>query len=261
MNPETLAIITLCLFAAIGVAFVIRDFARSGLSWQAWALYVTERIYVPLMFRWHGDRKCPLPADGPALIIANHRSPVDPLMLWMNHHLIDDRRRMRLMHFLMAEEYEGVPGVGWITRHVQTIGVKRDGSDLTSAREALRLLKEDAWVGVFPEGRINTQNGRLLEADTGIAWLALRSKVPVYPAFIRGAPQGKAMVDPFWTLSRVRVTYGKPIDLSAYFGQRKTQEVLREVTDLLMERLAELGGVAPAQPSVVPIDESHRATG
>ncbi|MFQ5732797.1 MAG: lysophospholipid acyltransferase family protein, partial [Planctomycetaceae bacterium] len=237
MTPETIAITILAAYAAIGLGAIAWNIMRSGVSWQAWALYVTERIYVPLMFRWHGDRRCPLPADGPALIIANHRSPVDPLILWMNHHLIDERRRIRLMRFLMAEEYRNVPGVRWITRHMETIPVKRDGSDLSSAREALRLLKSGERVGVFPEGRINTQGRRLLEADTGIAWLALRSETPVYPAFIDGSPQGKAMVACFWTLSRVRVTYGEAINLSEYYGRRKTQDLLREVTERIMQRL------------------------
>jgi len=37
--------------------------------------------------------------------------------------------------------------------------------------------------------------------------------------------------------------YGEPIDLSAYYGRRMTHPLLMEVTDLLMRRLAKLGGV------------------
>jgi hypothetical protein len=51
------------------------------------------------------------------------------------------------------------------------------------------------------------------------------------------------MIEPFYTPSRVRVIYGTPIDLSHLKDQRKTQELLQAVTNALMQRLAELGGV------------------
>jgi 1-acyl-sn-glycerol-3-phosphate acyltransferase len=114
---------------------------------------------------------------------------------------------------------------------------------MASAREALRRLQAGKLVAVFPEGGINLGKG-LREASPGIAWLALRAKVPVYPVFIHGSPQGTDMVEPFLGTARVRVIYGDPIDLSGYEGQRKSHELLAEVTDLLMRRLAELGGVS-----------------
>jgi 1-acyl-sn-glycerol-3-phosphate acyltransferase len=259
VNPESVAKIFLAGYAAIAAAAVVWQCLRSGLSWGAWALYAVERLYLPLMFHWRANRRCPFPDEGPALIVANHRTPVDPLFLWMNNHLSSPRRRIRIIRFLMVRAYEDVPGIGWITRNVQTIGVERDGRDLKGAREALDALKQGELVGIFPEGRLNEGEG-LLPGDTGVAWLALRSEVPVFPVFIHDAPQGKTMVDPFWTPSSVRVTYGEPVDLSAYYGQRKSQELLREVTDLLMQRLAELGGVIVAEPETIPL-EPQRATG
>ncbi len=51
------------------------------------------------------------------------------------------------------------------------------------------------------------------------------------------------MTAPFLHRQTVRVTYGEPVDLSAYSGRRLSQETLVEVTNLLMSKLAELGGV------------------
>lgn len=51
------------------------------------------------------------------------------------------------------------------------------------------------------------------------------------------------MTEPFYTPSRVRVIYGTPIDLSPWQGQRKSQELLQILTDALMRKLADLGGV------------------
>jgi len=261
MTADAIAIATLSGYALVAVLAVAWQIWRADVAWQTWALYVVERLYVPLMFHWRANRRCPFPTNAPALVVANHRSPVDPLMIWMNHHLTDDGRRpIRLIHFLMAKEYEQVGGVAWIARHMQIIPVERSGRDLASAKKALQKLKDGDWVGIFPEGRINTGTN-LLPAEEGIAWLALRAEVPVYPVFLHETPQGNSMVEPFCTRSRVRVTFGDPIDLSAYYGRRKSQAVLLEVTNLMMTRVAELGGVEYHPPEVLPFDAPRTATG
>src|SRR6185437_1256016 len=129
----------------------------------------------------------------------------------------------------------------WVCEHMQSIPVDRHGRDMKPAHAALERLKQGHLLGVFPEGKINAGEG-VLEGDPGIAWLALRAKVPVYPVYIHNSPRPITMLQPFYTPARVRVKYGQAIDLSAYYGQPKTQKVLIEVTDLLMRRLAELGG-------------------
>ena len=150
---------------------------------------------------------------------------------------------MRLISYLTAAEYCDIPGLRFIVRTMRSIPVHRNGQDMAPVREALRRLKNGELVGVFPEGRLNYGTD-LLEPTTGIAFLALKAKVPVYPVFIHDAPQkGESMTAPFVTRCRVRVTYGDPIDLSAYFERKTSPELLVEVTNLLMSRLAELGGV------------------
>jgi len=127
-------------------------------------------------------------------------------------------------------------------KNMRAIPVARNGKDMPATREALRRLKNGCYLGVFPEGRINRGTG-FLPWDTGIAWLALRSQVPVYPVFIHNAPPAVDMVSPFYTFNHVRVTYGDPVNLSAYYGKRINAGLLQEVTELLMNRLANLGGI------------------
>ncbi|MEX1097195.1 MAG: lysophospholipid acyltransferase family protein [Planctomycetales bacterium] len=250
LDPEFLAVLTLVAYASIAAAVVVANRYRKAPAWDVWLLYCVERIYLPLMFHWRANRRAPFPEQGAALVIANHRSPVDPLMIWMNHHLSWPSRRVRVIGFLTAKEYCELPGVRRITRAVRSIPVERGGSDMGPAREALRRLQNGELVGVFPEGRINLRAG-LLEATPGIAWLALRAQVPVFPVFLHGTPQKGSMVAPFYTPSRVRVTFGEPIDLSAYRDRPKSRPVLMEVTRLLMERLAATGGLDPATVRVV----------
>jgi 1-acyl-sn-glycerol-3-phosphate acyltransferase len=177
------------------------------------------------------------------LLIANHSSPLDPILIWVG---VVDRRPIE---FLTAKEYFGKPGLQFIFDSTHAIPVARDGKDMAAIRTALRRLKSGSLVGVFPEGTINCGSG-LLPGNTGVAWLALQSRVPVYPVFIHNPPQSESMVTPFFDFKRVQVSYGDRVDLSAYYGRRTSPELLQEVIDLLMERLATLGGVAP--PAATP---------
>lgn len=268
LDPQTAAQLVLGFYLLAAAAVLWRQAARCEHGYRVWLLYAVERLYVGLMFHWRANRRCPFPDDGPALIIANHRSPVDPMFVWMNHHLAGRRGRIRAINFLMAREYYEVRGMRWMFRALRSIPLDREAREMRPVREALRRLERGELVGIFPEGGINREKD-LRKAGPGVAFLALKARVPVYPVFIHNSPGGESMVEPFCRPARVRVTYGEPIDLSAYYGRRNSGALLVKVTDLLMRRLAALGGVdyrgvdededdrtAPA--AVVP---AERATG
>jgi 1-acyl-sn-glycerol-3-phosphate acyltransferase len=223
------------------LAFVLWRMFHCPTGPMVWVLNLINRLYLGLFFRCRGTA-CPIPGTGPALIVGNHRSPVDPLFLWYAYAQGNPGAPLRPIGFMMAKEYYERPFFNPMFRALQSIPVARDGADIGPAREALQHLKQGQLVGVFPEGRINLGEG-LLPANPGIAWLALRSRVPVYPAFIHNAPQGKHITEPFRTPARVRVQFGPPIDLSEFHDAKKTQELLNQVTQLIMTRLAHLGGV------------------
>lgn len=242
VSPALLAQLTIALFAMIAAALIFRDVSRWGIGWRIWFLYFLNRTYGAFFFHPRFNRRCPLPEEAGGLIIANHRSPVDPLVIWMNHHLAGRSGRIRNFRFMMAKEYLDVRGVGWVTRSVSVIATARDGRDMGPAKEALRALKNGELVCLFPEGRLN-RGVDLLEGNPGVAWLALRAKVPVYPIYVQNSPQDGSMVDAFCRFSRINIFYGEPIDLSEYHKEKKTQELLRTVTDHLMSQLAKLGNV------------------
>lgn len=248
MDSEVAAMLTLAAYSAFAVGLVVRSIRRCRNGWGVWLLYVIQRLYGGMIFRWRcTNGPSTLPAEGSGLIVANHRSPIDPMMVWTNHHLRGDptgkSREVRVAGFLTASEFCDVPGLRWLVRTMRSIPVDRNGQDMAPTREALRRLKNGELVGVFPEGGINW-GARLRSANPGVAFLALKSKVTVYPVFIHDAPQPvNGMVEPFVRRCRVRVTYGEPIDLSEFHGQKTTTKLLNEVTDLIMSRLAETGGV------------------
>ncbi len=257
MSADSYAILSLLFYGAVAVAIVFVQARRSVASWQLWVLHLISRAFTSLMFRQRLEGGCSFPSRGGALIIGNHRSPTDPMLILSGSQCKRDGYRIRPIEFLTAREYTEIGGfIGFVCRHMQAIPVERDGRDMESAKEALRRLQGDHLVGIFPEGRINRGSG-LLPANPGVAWLALKGGKPVIPVFIHGAPQSDSMTKPFCTLSRTHVTYGEPIDLSEFAGQRLTPELLNRVTELLMKRLAETG--ASSSPSLRVFPGNHPA--
>lgn len=258
MSPDAWGLTAVCLYAAAAAAVVARQCLRCPGGWQVWVLYLIARVYSPLMFGQRIRQKCPFPEEGPGLVIANHRSPVDPMFIFSGSQEKRSGHHIRVVEFMTAREYCEVKGpIGWICRNMRCIPVDRNGKDMGPAKEALRRLQAGHLVGIFPEGRLNLDKPEqgLLPGNPGVAWLALRSRAPVLPVFIHDAPLGTSMVAPFLTPSYSQVTFGEPIDLSRYYGRKPTPPLLAEVTNLLMERLAALGNVTARKCQSVSVDE------
>ncbi|MEY4187015.1 MAG: 1-acyl-sn-glycerol-3-phosphate acyltransferase [Planctomycetota bacterium] len=231
------------LFPAVAAAWGIRV-GRAG--WRAWVCYEIARVHRSLLVSVEHVGVCTIPEEGPAIIVSNHTSPVDPILLWARHFTAFRRPHLRVIGYLTAREYFELPGfVNWVCRAMECIPVDRNGRDMQSVRQALERLKQGRLLGLFPEGRLNAESPdeRLLAGDTGVAWLALKAAVPVIPIFIQSAPRSGSMVWVFFRRARVRLIYGQPLDLSAWRGRRSSPELLAEVTDHIMSSLAQLGGI------------------
>jgi len=245
--------VALCLLALIAAV-------RCSAGWRAWVCYQIARVHSVVFSRWRAENPCTYPEEGGAIIVANHTSPVDPVVLWIRHFSGFRRKRLRVIGFLMAREYFDLGGVvGWVCRAMESIPVGRSGADMGPVQAALRRLQSGHLLGIFPEGRLNrtAPDTKLLAGDTGVAWLALKSGVPVLPVFIRDSPRGQSMVRCFLKFSRTRVLYGPPIDLTPWSGQRISRSVLVDVTNLIMQRLAELGEIGWTPLDSSRLTESH----
>jgi 1-acyl-sn-glycerol-3-phosphate acyltransferase len=191
------------------------------------------RLYVRLWHGWSRAGPPPLPATGPAIVIANHQSHADAALLFAGCG--------RPLRFLQARErYEAV----WrpLFRLSGCIPVSRGRPDLSAVRAALECLKRGDAVCLFPEGEISPAGpGRIAPGKPGAALLALRSRAPVFPVRIVGGPQSHSLL---WSWLRptrgVRVRFGPAVDLSDYYGRPITRQLLGEVTARLMQGVIDL---------------------
>jgi 1-acyl-sn-glycerol-3-phosphate acyltransferase len=197
-----------------------------------------------------------IPREGAALLVFNHVSHMDPAVDAVFVH-----RNKRVPRFMAKDSVATAPVFGRIFRGSGGIPVYRGSANAgDSLRAAHQALREGKVVVIYPEGTVTKEPGHWPKrAFTGAARLALENDVPVIPI----ARWGTQDILDFYhkklrLFPRKTVTHfvGEPVDLSAYRGKDPTAPVLREVTDLLMDRvtglLAEIRGEQP--PAKKPAD-------
>ncbi len=201
------------------------------LGWQLLIWRINE-FYAKWWCRASRQGPCTVPPAGPAILAANHTSYIDPLVMYATG-------PQRLIGFMVAKEYCDMPVVGWLLKRIACIPTTRSGQDLPATREAIRQLGESELVGIFPQGRI-ALGGEPLQARGGIVLISLHSRAPVIPIHISGTRHSESLL---WTLlrrHRVRVRYGRPIDLSAYYDRPVDRQLREEVGALILRRIMEL---------------------
>src|SRR5579859_4410611 len=131
----------------------------------AWLL-----VFLVCRYRVSGRER--ISATGPLLIVANHLSWFDPILLG---HIVPRR-----IWFFSKIAIFRWPVVGWLVRRTGQIPVLRSGSDRAALEQALTYLREGKTVVIFPEGTV-ARKEQMIAAHTGVAMLALRSGSTVLP--------------------------------------------------------------------------------
>jgi acyl-[acyl-carrier-protein]-phospholipid O-acyltransferase/long-chain-fatty-acid--[acyl-carrier-protein] ligase len=157
-------LIAAALLLALAFLFRYRLFVRLPL----WILKHT--LY---RLRVHGLEN--LPARGPALLVCNHVSHIDALLL-----LAAQKRRVR---FIMWAPYTRLPGLRWLLRLANVIPIDSSSGPraiLHSLRAASDALARGEVVCIFAEGGI-TRTGFLLPFHRGFEHIVKRCPAPVIP--------------------------------------------------------------------------------
>ena len=199
---------------------------------------------------WRGREN--IPQQGPVIIISNHISYADALVL--THFLFKNGRAPR---FLGKEAVFRVPVIGKIISGSGQIPVLRESSEASDAlKHALAFLEAGHCVGVYPEGTLTRdENLWPMVAKTGLARLAILSKAPVIPCAQWGDQNllpryGKKLV--FWKRTKITILAGAPLDFSRWYGKAEDPQALQAATAYAMDSITSLlekirGEYAPAQ--------------
>lgn len=156
-----------------------------------------NRIFCRRFHRLHAVQ-LPLPGHGPALVVANHVSGLDPLLMIAASH--------RPLRFIIAREQYERFGLRWLLRAVGCIPVDRAASPHRALAAARHALQHGEVVALFPHGRIHLDTEGPARLKPGILHLAKLSGAPVYPLRIDGVRGAGRTLSAVFRRSRARLT-------------------------------------------------------
>jgi 1-acyl-sn-glycerol-3-phosphate acyltransferase len=244
-----------------GILANVRSRVRLGF-WYRLVVVVVKPLLWAFTTRDHRGADN-IPAQGGIIVVANHVSELDPLMV--GEFLYDLRRPPR---FLAKKELFDKAPLKWVLNGAQQIPVDRGSSDAAQALSAaVAALQRGECIFIYPEGSA-TRDPQLwpMKARTGAARLALLSGAPVIP-IAQWGPQlvlaYKARRPKLLPRTRISVLAGPPVDLSRYLGKPVTAQLLRDATSTIMRSvaalLAELRGEPAPEEFYDPAGELSRA--
>ncbi len=182
-------------------------------------LYPWNAFFYP--YKMHGYTKV---GKGAYIYVGNHFSMWDVFY--------PARTTWEGIHFFAKDSLMHTPIVGYFARKVKALGVMRDGTDARTLMDALRILKNGEKVSLFPEGTRNRlSEEEFLPFHGGAALLAIKTKTPVIPFVICKKPR---------VFRKTHVVFGEPMELSAYYDRKLTQEDYEEAEKILRDRMYEL---------------------
>ncbi|GAA1898243.1 lysophospholipid acyltransferase family protein [Streptomyces sodiiphilus] len=198
---------------------------------------------------WRGMEH--IPRTGGFLTVVNHNSYLDPLAY--GHFQYNTGRVPR---FLAKDVLFNDGFVGRVIRGTGQIPVYRETADAADAfRAAVEAVRRGECVAFYPEATLTRDPGLWpMEGKTGAARVALITRAPVIPVAQWGAHEA---MPPYARTRRFRpfprktftVVAGEPLDLSEFYGQEITTELLRTVTDRIMDAITELlAGIRDEKP-------------
>ncbi len=213
---------------------LVEDWRAHGTAYEVVRLLTAPARRGLVRLRVEGSEN--LPAEGPAIVAANHLSFFDSVLLMF--------ALPRPVSVLGKAEYTENPLTSWLFCGAGMIPIRRQNpGDLVPAFEQVaEVLAQGEVVGIFPEGT-RSPDGLLHRGRSGVAHLALTTGAPLVPVGITGTdellPTGARIVRPF---RRATIRIGEPISVADTAFTRSTNRARREITDLVMREIARLSG-------------------
>jgi 1-acyl-sn-glycerol-3-phosphate acyltransferase len=167
-----LALAVASVLVAVWIFTIVPEFLMRFLSWL-----LVRTLY---RLRVRGV-EANVPDEGPALIVCNHVSYMDALILAASI--------PRPVRFVMYWKIFNIPVMSWIFRTAKAIPIASAKEDPALMQRAFdevdAALADGGIVCIFPEGRL-TKDGEIAPFKSGVERILQRRPVPVVPMALRG---------------------------------------------------------------------------
>jgi 1-acyl-sn-glycerol-3-phosphate acyltransferase len=196
------------LSAGVGIPQVFGLLALANAVVAAWIFLVVPEYLLRfiawmlsrLVYRFRVSGGDNIPLQGPAVLVCNHVSFVDAILLMA--------ASPRPIRFMMDHRIFRIPVLGWLFKLGKAIPIAPRGEDAAAYEAAFEaadaVLADGELIAIFPEGGI-THDGALQPFKGGIMKILERRAVPVVPmaltnlwgSYFSRIDQGVAMSKPF----------------------------------------------------------------
>jgi 1-acyl-sn-glycerol-3-phosphate acyltransferase len=183
-----------------------------------WGLRAILQPFFHLYWRLSRIGREHIPATGPFIIAANHRSFLDPFVIAV--------MARRPIYFMTKKEAFINRPVAWLLASLGAFPIDREGGDKEAMATTRAILERGDGVLIFPEGT-RTRPGPLGRPKRGVGRLALETGVPVVPVAIIGSEA----VRKGWKIRphKVRIRAGAPLTFPQV--QEPSRSLASAVTD------------------------------
>ncbi|MBS4784558.1 MAG: 1-acyl-sn-glycerol-3-phosphate acyltransferase [Clostridiales bacterium] len=165
-----------------------------------------------------------IPASGPYILISNHRSNLDPILL--AHKVRGQARYMGKMELFRN------PIMGWALRTIGTFPVDRGSGDSSAIDNAQAVIREGDILGIFPEGH-RSKDGQPLRPKSGMALIAKLTGASVLPCSVYW--EGK-----LGFRRKIIIRYGELLPFETLGLEGDSPRDLRNSTKRMFDRVLEL---------------------
>ena len=196
------------------------------------------RVLFAIWFRYSSRGHLHVPTQAPALLLSNHQSFLDPLLIGLP--------LARPVSYLARDSLFRIFGLGALMRISLVVPIKREGGGGGGLRETLSHLAEGHLMGIFPEGT-RSLDGTVGPLKPGFSVLLRRADVPVIPVGIAGANRAMGPGKKFIWPARICVVYGEPIpaEIIAKGRERgRESELLADVHQRIVDCQAQAEAIA-----------------
>lgn len=180
-------------------------------------------VYISIYFRFSVTGEENIPIEGAFVLCSNHIHWADPIILAC-------RGTKRVVHFLGKKELFKVGFFSIVLKHLNVIPIGRGEGDVHAIKTALRVLKNNEALGIFPEGT-RVKEGEEKKPEGGTALLAIKAQVPIIPVGLSGSYKFRSLI---------KVNIGKPIYFTEHYKKRMNKEELEMISLSIMKEIKTL---------------------
>lgn len=187
------------------------------------------RIFLPILFQVEISDKKNFPRKGPLLVVGNHTAAMEAVML-----NVYSRRPIEM---LSAADMPAEKITDIISKIYGVIPLHRGSYDRAALTQALDVLKQKGFIGLFPEGGVWEEGKK--KALPGIAWLSAQSGAPVLPIGFNDTTGAMAAGMQF-KRPKLTMHVGQVISPAQIPPGKPRKEYLQEYADQVMEAVHKL---------------------